>query len=693
LQEIVVTAQRRSENMQRVPIAITAVSGDTLVRQGITQAQGLVAVVPGLSIGQANGPTTQIYLRGVGTSSANAYSDNAVAFNVDGVYIARNTGLGGQLYDLERVEVLKGPQGTLYGRNATGGAINVITEPPSLNAVEGNVSLEVGDYGLVHTNGALNIPVSATFALRVAGQLTERNGYFSDGYDDDKSGSARVRALWQPNTDFSILLNTDYSHTGGQGSGSVLRPFVDPSNPWLGSSTPAAKAVFSTDASPLPLAPPANDGFVRTDSGGVSAEINWTSDLGKLTIEPAYRDLQANYRDYVPGFRNDIIESANQTSLEARFATDDTKPLSILIGTFIFHENRTQDNTVDQTITGSRTLINALPTDAYAVFGQLRYKLTDRLRLTGGLRYTVEEKSLDGSSIALTGATTPLDGKLTFHNVSWRAGAEFDATRNSLIYANISTGFKAGGFYTDLAPDNTYRPEELTSYVIGSKNTLFDGLVRLNFEGFWWDYKDHQESHLAFGNAGIVFKTENVGKATMRGAETELDVKVGPLGRLTVRGQYLDATFNSFSYTTVSPIGAPRTGCDVAALGGPSYRIDCGGMPATRAPKWSGTTGYQQGVELPAGWRLAGAVDVEFASGQYLAIDYVPEEWQATYALVNLSLSLSPPSRRWSLTGWVRNVGDKAVLNAATQQLFAPGITLVDLRPPRTFGSRLSYSF
>jgi iron complex outermembrane receptor protein len=443
----------------------------------------------------------------------------------------------------------------------------------------------------------------------------------------------------------------------------------------------------------LPLAPPGTDGFVDSKSYGVSAELNWSTDVGKLTVLPAYRDLSAQYRDYVPGFLSAVSEDASQESLEARFATDPMRNVSFIVGTYLFHENRNADQNVDQTITGSDTQVDDLPTEAYAGFGQVQWRTTDSLRLTAGLRYSKENKSLDGQSIARGGAVTPLDGNLSFDNVSWRAGVEFDLNASSMLYANVSTAFKAGGFYTDAAPNNTYRPEKLTAYTIGSKNTFLDGRLRLNGEAFFWDYKDHQESHLAFGDAGIVFKTENVGKATMKGAEGELDYKVGSDGELTARAQYLDAVFSSFAYTSVVPIGAPVTGCSVTSLAPPSYRVTCDGMPATRSPRWSGNLSYSHNLQLGRYGRLTGTVDAEIASPQYLAIDYVPDERQAGYVLTDLSVAYRPTSDRYSVTVWVRNLANRAVLDAASQQLFIPSITLVDLRPPRTFGVSLSAKY
>jgi iron complex outermembrane receptor protein len=695
IEEIVVTAQKREEKLQRVPIAITTLTGNALTEQGVNQPVDLVALVPGLAISSGNGPVTQIYIRGVGTSTANLFGDNAVAFNVDGIVLARDTGLENQFYDVARVEVLKGPQGTLYGRNATGGAINVITNKPVLGDYQGNIAAEVGNYGLLDENLMVNVPVTDKFAFRIAGRLMSRDGYFSDGYDDDKSGAVRFRALYQANDDLSILLNADYSAQNEKGASGVLSPFLNSSNPWLGGSTSQEQAVFKTLAKPLPLAPQGSDGFDKTRNIGVSAEINWDTSFGTVTILPAYRILHDAFRDYVPGFLNDYVETDAQESLEARLASDDTEAFSYVVGAFLLHDNRTANQYVNQTITASQTNITSLPDDSEAVFGQAKYKLTDVLRLTAGVRYTRETKSETASSLnPTTLVLTPYLGNESFNNVSWKAGVEYDLTPSSLLYANVGTGFKAGGFFSSPAPYNTYQPEKITAYTIGSKNTFLDGHLRLNGEAFYWDYKNHQESHLGISPTGaIVYQTQNVGHATMKGAELETDYAVWDMGELTTRIQYLDAQFDTFGYTEAAPALPPSSGCALTLLSKGVYNVNCNGKPAIRSPRWSGNVGFRQGFDLGNLGHLNANVDVEFSGSSFQGIDYVAAEHQGDYALVDLNFDYTPPGGHWKVSAWVRNIGNTAVINGVNQQLFAPSIVLVDLRPPRTFGGRLSYDF
>jgi iron complex outermembrane receptor protein len=695
LQDIIVTAERRSESLQKVPVSITAISGDQLIQQGITQPLSLVSKVPGLSISTGNGPVSIIYIRGVGTSVGNLFGDNAVAFNVDGVVLSRATGLSNQMFDVSRVEVLKGPQGTLYGRNATGGAINIITNRPTLGKFGVDAAIEVGNYGLVTGDAAVNVPLSDNAAVRLSGRLTHRDGYFTDGTEDDKSAAGRLRFLYEPSDTLSILLNGDYSHQHNKGPGAVLSPYLVPSNPWLGGSDPLEQARFSALARPLPLAPIGTDSFNKADNYGISAEINWKTGLGTFTLIPGYRYLSDSFINYNPGFLNNYVEDARQTTVEARLASSDTVRLSYILGAFYIHENRTANQYVNQTITSSRNIISDLPTDQLAAFGNLKYKLTDTLRLTGGMRYTHEVKSETGSSLnPATNVVTPFLGHLEFNNVSWKTGVEFDVAPQSLLYFNVGTGFKAGGFYSSPAPYNTFKPEKITAYTFGSKNTFLDGHLRLNLEAFYWDYKDHQESHLGYSPTGsIVYKTENVGAATMKGAEIEASVLPWKGGHFDARIQYLDAVFNNFTYTAAAPALPPQSGCALTLTAPKTYLVDCSGKSAIRAPKWSGTIGASQDFQLGSIGSLSPSVDVEFASSSYQGVDYVIGEFQPSYALVNLGLTWRDPGKKFMLSGYVRNVGDVPVITGTNQQLFAPSIVLVDLRAPRTFGARFSVSF
>ena len=230
------TAQQREKKKQKAANAVSAVAGDTLTRSSVTQATDLTRLVPSIQVAPASA-LTQIYLRGVGTFGSNAFADQGVAFNLDGVYLSRPAAPAGLFYDLERIEVLKGPQGTLYGRNATGGAINVITAKPRLGELGGYANAEYGNYNALKGSAAVNVPLGEHAAFRLAGQYAKHDGYYSDGYDDEDTQAVRGQLKFDTGNGFSALFSADYAHVGGMGSGGTNKPQHDGNNP-LGPSEP-----------------------------------------------------------------------------------------------------------------------------------------------------------------------------------------------------------------------------------------------------------------------------------------------------------------------------------------------------------------------------------------------------------------------------------------------------------------------
>jgi len=282
LEEVIVTAARREESTQKSALSIQAIGAEALSRAGVTQPEDLNAIAPGVAIA-TGGNVPQVYIRGVGNYATNAYAEGAVALNLDGVYMSRAWSSRGAFFDLERIEVLKGPQGTLYGRNASGGAINLISARPTQQA-GGYFEGEVGDYNLYRATGAYNIPISETFSLRAAGQIIRHDGYLSDDYSDERSEAARLHALWRPVDGVSLLLTGGYQHLGGNGEGSVLNPGL-PGDRWRGNTDPAVAAILRAEPGIGGLLPvPDQQAQVDIDVYTATAELNWAVGPGTLTI-------------------------------------------------------------------------------------------------------------------------------------------------------------------------------------------------------------------------------------------------------------------------------------------------------------------------------------------------------------------------------------------------------------------------
>ncbi|WP_206244316.1 TonB-dependent receptor [Novosphingobium terrae] len=723
IQDIIVTAQRRSENLQRAAIAVSAVTGDALTSRGVTTTDQLSKLVPALVIQPTGGTNVNIYIRGVGAFGATPTNENAIAFAADGVFIARPGGTVGNFYDLERVEVLKGPQGTLYGRNSTGGAINLVTRKPRLGETSAELGFEVGNYSEIKSNAAVNLPLSSSMALRMAGQIVQRDGYLSRGYDDEVGQAARAQLLFKPDDKLSVLLSGDYYHQGGKGAGSVLLPdSTVPNAPSLKSrvsgADPASLAVvqaaFPGQYASLYL--PQDDGYVRSSFWGVSATVDYDLGFAKLTAIPAYRESRPTYLSYRPGFHQEQTEFARQLSGELRLSSPGSNRLGYVVGLFYFNQHQNA-NALNQQAAGNQNQLqyDDLTTESWAAFGQATYKLTSAFRLVGGARYTSEMHDQQAQSRSPTAANltppyTPIDGHVTSGRVTWKAGVEWDVAPRSLLYANVATGFKSGGIgqYSTSQPAlNIYKPETLTAYTMGSKNRFFDNRLQLNLEAFYWDYRNQQMAVLVprvENTSTIAQQVINVGHARQYGLDAEIEVAVTPRDRVTLNAEYLNSKYLSFTYQLAfaAPVGSPRIGCAATQAATSPVRlftVDCSGQPALNAPRWSLTGGYQHTFPLDADHRLIAAINSQYQTGRYLAAEYTAQEWQPAFISSDATLTLEGKGGRWSVSAWVNNLENTVIRNQVFQRTIQGSSTAngpaavyyTGLRPPRTYGLRANF--
>ncbi|MPT49054.1 MAG: TonB-dependent receptor [Sphingobium sp.] len=730
--DIIVTATRRAENIQKAALSIQSLDSAALTRAGVTRPEDLASIAAGVNIG-TGGNNPQTYIRGVGNYATDAYAEGAVAYNIDGAYISRPWATRGLFFDVDRVEVLKGPQGTLYGRNASGGAINILSKRPQLDQTTGFVELEAGNFDLFRASAAVNLPISSTLALRAAGQILQRDGYLSDGSEDEKSQSARLSLLWEPAPNFSALVIGSYQHVYGKGAGAVVFPLRE-KNKWTGAADPKATAIFTSEPGIGSLIThPETDGFLNIDVYGISAELNYDFGPAQLTILPAYREAKMSDQTYVPGFRVNDRPHDKQTSVEARLGGS-SNALKWVLGGYYFNEDQTNQNGerllfVEQGV--NTQIVGNFDSNirSYAGFGQATLSITDGIRLTGGLRYTYERKAQSGLSSTYsfpneTGGcalgnfdpTTPtpplfcrvdipLTGHLVYKNWTYKVGAEADIGPQSMAYINYSTGFKSGGFFAAPQP-NTFRPEKLRALEVGVKNRFFDNMLQLNIEGFYWKYKDHQEAHLGPTSLPgfFTFITENAGAAKSYGAD--LDIIFAPTSNdnLSFKVQYNKTKYDSFLYTNNSAIlGAPVTGCNVGALTTDGTQsIDCSGFQLVRSPTWSGTARYSHIFDLNNGDTLELAGNVQFSSGYYLSIDFLKDGYQDSYALGDLDVTYTTAGGKLAMTAYVHNVTKEAIatqgfrspfISSANPVLDGSPLFLSSLRAPRTFGARIRYSF
>jgi iron complex outermembrane recepter protein len=756
IQDIVVTAQRKSESTQRAAIAIDAASGDKLAQTGMTSATQLQQVSPSLAVSNSGGANSTFFVRGVGNFSSNAYTDPATAFNFDGVYIGRPASTAGLFYDLERVEVLKGPQGTLYGRNATAGAINVLPTKPKVGEFSGNFTGSYGNYNAINLQGAVNAPMGENGAIRISGALSDHDGYLSDGTNDEKVAALRVQMLANLTPDLSVRVVGDYAHVGGKGGGSYYAAratglnattqrydFVSTGfNAGTGILDPLSQAYRTTLFSgqvkrnfvPLP-----SDQYLHDNFYGVSADIEYKTPIGTLTIIPAYRNADLNDQHSSPGFTPSTKEKFEQTSLEARFGGSSGQ-VDYILGAYYYNETVRGNYTFAQQVLSSYQDFTTR-TKSYAAFGRLTFHVTDQFRVTGGIRYTHDTKNMDGAAdtilqvcVAAACPTAPFipvtdrpdqlpfavpargsppvpvlvngvpTGAITIRpsaivlaetkvgKATYRGAVEYDIAPQSMLYASVETGFHSGGFSLATGKES-FQPEYITAFTIGLKNRFFDNKLQLNLEGFYWKYKNQQVAHFGIdGGGGQAFFTENVGRSTIKGFEADVEARPFSGTSLSASVQYLDAKFDSFKYDLPASGGVPNVGCPSAVnpTNAALRTVDCSGNPAYNSPKWTLTFGAEQTIPLGS-FDLVLSADTQYRSERFIAFEYVLPELAPAVWRSNASISLKKGDA-WSISAYVRNIENNRTPNSGTLYGAANVVTL-RTDAPRTYGVRVSTKF
>jgi iron complex outermembrane receptor protein len=694
LGEIVVTASHREETVQKSSLAIEAFGNEALQSAGIAQATDLSKLVQGLQVG-LSGSTTQIYIRGVGDFSANPLANPGVAFNVDGVYVGRPEGVGVNFYDMTRLEVLKGPQGTLYGRNTSGGAINLITNSPTLDRVKGTANLDVGNLSLIHVDGAINLPLSDTVAIRAAVNRIKRDGYLNDGTSDDDQLAARVKLLYTPSADTSLLMSIDGAEVRGVGAGYVYLPRRPGSSAWEGSTSPAANAYVAT-LNPA-IIPGGSDSFVHNNFWNASAQLDQNLGFANLTVIGAYRQSNTDTLSYNAQSQH-LLDKSNQETLEARLGhTSDS--LKWVGGFFFFHEA----NPGEIRIFVGPGLLKSTPQydpsgTSYAAFGETTFNVTDAFRLIAGARYTIEKRKLSGRFLVYPtqGAdfinVETFGGEETFKSPTWKVGGEYDLTPSSMVYFTASTGFKAGGLTQTVPPDNVYNPEKVRALELGSRNRFFDNRVQVNLEAFEWDYKDQQASHLTFDTLGNVnFLTQNAGRARLYGLNLDAIARPTPADTVHIAAEYDHSKYLTFEYRVPFFVYSPAViGCRNAGTGPgpfvPLTTVDCSGFELPHAADWTGQADYTHSFGLSTGAAINFNVAARLSAPTWLAVDFVPSERAPSFAMFDSSLTYQSPNRNYAVEAYVRNINNAKEYTGAQEQTFAPGLVAANISSPRTYG-------
>lgn len=692
LEEVIVTAQKREQSLQDTPIAVTAFSQDMLVDIGVLDVTDLGDSVPTLHVVQDQNQYIQLTLRGITSTNNTENGDPAVSFNVDGVYQARPSAATALMFDVERVEVLRGPQGTLYGRNSTAGAVNLITRRPG-SEFEGTASAVFGDYDRIGAQAAFNIPLGETFALRVAAITEVRDSYNTAGpgtpvpvaddemLDTRDDFAARVSAFWTPTENFSWLLTYDHLH-----SESLAPGFVAGANP-PDIRTYDIKGPSSTDM----------------NIASLRSRIDWNlSDQYILSYMASYNPTERDQHTAglmpsaeLPGgsatlINQDTTNDSTTHELQLSYSNSDTGT-NWMVGAFYFDEENEVDFIVDVLpFLGVRFIQPDTTANANALFGQGTFALTESLNLTLGARYSEDEKANKGGRQflcpppnginPLSNCFIPLaDNSATgdWSKTTWRAELDWDYSDNSFVYGSVATGYKSGGFTSA----NAYGEESVTTFELGSKSDLLDGRLRLNAALFHTKFDDMQVPWAtSLPGGGITQRVDNVGQSTITGFEAEFTWLVSQAGRVQGFLAFQDAEFDDYT-----------NGQDDVFE--PGIIQDFSGNKLAYAPELAFTVAYDHTWHLSGGGNIRPRVSFAWKDDYYLRPSNRPvDDLQDSHSIIDASIRYTSPDGDWSVEAFGQNLGDEEVklhgFNTAGN-----GVLVYRYAPPRTWGVRGTYNW
>jgi iron complex outermembrane receptor protein len=669
LEEVVVTAQKREQSLQDVALAVSAFSGDMMNNAGVVNIEDITAMTPGFAISAYNPVTPAPYIRGVGTNSSSVGDDASVGVFIDEVYAGRAGGYRSDMYDVARVEVLRGPQGTLYGRNVAGGAMNIITNNPS-EEFEAYVEGTYGDYDLLGFKGSLSGPLTdnGSVRARLAVASRQRDGHTDNvvtGSElrDEDNVSVRAKLAFDPSDRVSILLTGEYSEDDL--AGPAARGFIGADDP-----TSDQQDVVSL----------VEDGFTERDMYGVSARVDVDWGPGTFTSITAYRNNDYSFLDDLTGtsalpLLNEASEESDQISQEFRYTASQDR-WDYTLGVYYFNEDVDRVETFDSSglvgIPGfSRPLWDASnESTSYAIFGEMTYRISEQLSVIAGGRFTDDEKEFSNT------ATNPdlfgflleeyqVDTDETWSEFTPKVTLQYQLDDDVMFYGTWSQGFKSGGFNGIAATEEEalqpFDPEQATNIEAGLKAELLDSRLRLNISAFYMDYEDLQNFFLSEGV--VVTATAD---AEMSGIEVELWATL--MDGLDINFSYgwLDTEYTEF----------------------PS-NPDNEGNNLMRSPENSAAVGIQYSWPLGNWGSALVRGDYSYQDEVFFDVENTPVSAAEEYDLVHARLSLRHNSG-FELAVWGKNLTDEEYFVHAFD-LSGAGYAIYG--DPRMWGVTASYAF
>ena len=720
IEEIHVTAERRSTDLQKTALAVTAIAPEALDKSNVTELAGLNGMVPGLEITKSSGFETIVTIRGVGSETPENASITVpgVALFIDGVYVANTISLDQTLFDLDHVEVLRGPQGALYGQSAIGGAISLVTKQPELGQFSGMGDVSFGSYDLHRERGEVNVPLGEDWAVRVSGQHFQHDGFTTNALtgqklDDAGDLSGKIAVTWKPSDAFSATLTGQWY--SADENGAAQKNIDDPNpDPRVVSQDYPSKFNLDTQLYHLNLQWDLPWFSVKSVSAfqGLDHRQHEDSSRSAYSILGSYDDLAA---------WNTSLQNVNE---ELDLLSLPDSRLQWIGGVFLLSQHSAQfvaefEGSTPNPVTVVTPDIETRPPANLAYgnytyverrsvspFVQATYPITEALRVTAGGRFNYDSydlSALDFSAFSIA----PVQHRYSDHIPTWRLELDYDATPASLVYASFSRGYKPGGVNgvasAVVVPDS-FKPETNTAFEIGSKNVLFDRHLRANFAGFFYDYRNQQyiETDPYPFDGGMA----NIPSVHVWGGEAELsyvglDDRLRVNGNLTAEHGAIQGRYRTIDSTVQRAIEAASPAC---AYGGAYYNPACwaavigasrdiGGNAPPKTPDFAGSINVSYALPALAGTLTPRAEYVYRGALWSRVFDEPGLDRVKAYGVWNLNLDYAPDDGNYTLSLAATNIANTAGVNSRYTDPYGTFQTSQQYIPPRQIVGTVGYTF
>lgn len=711
--DIVVTASRHEQNLQKVSASVSVIGGESLQDKAAANLAQIFDALPSVQTTAQPGGFS-VNVRGMGGDLPAGTAQGASAVVIDGVYNVTSQGTTVGLFDVNRVEVLPGPQSTRYGPNADGGLVNIYTNDPKLNKLEGNAAITVGNYGLVRGEVALNVPLGEKLALRVAGAAISRDSYFHPAQGDQKGQSLRVKLLYKPNDALSLKLSYEVDHVGGAGNGSNVFPVLtnkvpvysgdsinNTGDPWAQSPS---SPVNTTHTSIYQHAFGASGSYDFGNGVALDAQGSYTMISGGETANIYLAPWSTTFAPFQNATLKEF-DRFNQYTGEVRLHNGAGSKVLWNVG--FYHWNylwgfRGVNSGVADT---DQDVVHTTSTNA--LFGEVTYPITDRLRAIVGLRQSWDRRTDNFQN----GNTVTQTFGISMSHADYRAGLEYDVAPRSMVYGTVSTGYRPGGqsaYNPVLSQLYTFQSEVNTAFEVGSKNRFFDNRLQFNAAMFYYKISNYQNldkyngfdphdgSGIACANGDVraVCTVPTFGmKAHTFGIDASLIANITNDDVVSLSGTYLDARFDK-KQGTCATVGLTAAAALMGCADGYNDQntgvlkfFDAAGAVQPHSPKLSFNFAYNHTFRFASGATFKLGGNAFHSSGYWVnpvqddaQLGYQPAYWMGTADAKYVS-----PSGRYSIGAFVKNIG-----NYAVKQSVLPATSIGD---PRTYGATFAVKF